>query len=120
MTYSFVGNFVNSNPACPLIQLAISPIVGGTTGDYSNGPGKVTNLASTISSPSLAVAVPTITVEKRFYIFRVKALASGGATVYTNDVKIKLTNCELNSLTPPNILPNTAGEAFYRMFASDP
>ena len=98
----------------------MSPVVGGTTADYTNGPGVVATLASTISSATLAVAVPFINFQYRTFIFRVKALASGGATVYTNDVKINMNNCALNSLTPPNILPNTAGEAFYRMFASDP
>ena len=117
--YIFNGNFGNSNSACPLISLAVELISGGTTADITSSDGiGVVTMASSTTDTNLQVSIPSINTISHFYLFRVSALATGGATAFTADVKILMRDCSYNTISPPSILPNTAGETFYKMFTT--
>ena len=82
----------------------ITPVVGGSAADYTSTDG--ISLVTTTSTPAnvnLEVTVPEIQEVVRFFLFRVHAVADGGAENWTPDIKIRLVNCFYTILSLPSI-----------------
>jgi hypothetical protein len=59
---------------------------------------------SRISAPAastIKLSIPPITVVEHYYYFKLSAIADGGATEVSNNIKIRLVNCAYTVLSLP-------------------
>ena len=99
-----------TNQYCALTAISVEPIASGTSADYLSSDGvSYVSVISSLTNSKVKASIPSSASFTYFYQFRFKGVADGLAEAFTNPIKVKVTNCDANVLTPPTIIPNTPG-----------
>ena len=95
--YTIPSQFVASKTECPLINVEIVPISGGTISDYMLVSTSTVALTTDHSDSNIDSIIPTdSSILERFLHFRIAAKgvnSPNAMSSYTSDIKVKVINC---------------------------
>ena len=80
--------FVSSDPvACPLVDVYVDTISGGSTLSYAGGSGGAAAVTSSITDTDITVTFPLTSMLEFIFIFRVAGKTENGLAIdWTSDI----------------------------------